>query len=1102
MTTFFHFRRAAPVLVSCWAALLVAGWRPGQARAIPPEAAQVVSSAAEDLSPSPGQSLEREIRGGETRLFGLRLNAGTFFYFEISPKDLSLSCRLLDPDGKTIAFSEGPELQLLAAKLDRDGSYRLEVTGQDAKISKRFRLRVLDLRAARSEDDARVAGAALLAKVRHLSRSQEKEAISQAISVAAEALAAWRRANDPRGEFEALLVRGGLQHAQGDLDGAVDWYGKALLRAREGGLLAEQARALINLGACQVTLTKFQDAVDSYLQASRIWDQVGGPFERAFIRQSLANCYLSMGDFETALRIFEEERPIAEASGDLAQQGRMLTGLGAARYELYELERAHELWEQALSVSRQAGDEENVVITEQNMAALYYDQGQLQRALDIYARLGPKAPPQKAGLVYYNTGLVYLELGNLDSALESFELSRAASKAVGNANDQVQALIGIGRVRQRKGDPRSALAEYQKAQGIFPTERWDVLYSVGLASIDLGLPKKSLEVLEKALALAVANRNRSQESVTCFALGLAHAALGQRDAARENLDRAITTGKQIGHKAVVAPALLQRALLSRGEGRLEMARADIEDALQVVEATRRSLASDQLRLGFFATRRTYYDLDIDLLLKLDRSHPEQDQYRALAFEAGERSKARGLLDLLAEGRIDLSQGIDPDLRARDADLSSRLSGAQRRLRAEADPEKFKKLQVEVRNLENQRQQLDLEIRTRNPRYAGVQYPVPLKLQEIRERILDDRTALLEYSLGAERSDLFVITRKQILVFPLPAAHEIADKVRRLRGALERESLATRRDYLDGAYQLYKDLVAPASVVLADHPNLLIVPDGALHYVPFEALLVEPANGRSYRDLPYFLRGHSIVYIPSASVLAGLRETRQEQAGGARQEIALFAPFATAGKADVRPGAARASAPGTDFFQRFEPLPASLQEVSEIAGLYPGTTLELVGEAASEKAFKNNPGIAAAGRLHLATHAQINEEKPELSALISMPGNGEDGYLDVREIFGLKLAANLAVLSACETGLGQEVTGEGLIGLTRAFFYAGVPSLVVSLWNVVDGSTPDLMRDFYRDMDQSQDKAKALQSAKLAMIGRGEFAYPTYWAPFILLGEPR
>jgi CHAT domain-containing protein/tetratricopeptide (TPR) repeat protein len=1080
-------------------ALLATGLYPGQAT----EAPGTTSLVVEALVVKPGLFLEREIHSGETRSFDLRLNAGTLLYLEISPRDLSLSSTLLDPSGKRVAASEGSEPQLLVAKVDRDGIYRLGLTAHGAKVSEMFGLKVLDLRPLRPEDEARTAGAALLAEVRHLSSLQDEGSRNRAAALAAESLAAWKKSNDVRGEVEALIARAALQNNRGDRKGALPWYDKALKRAQEGGLSTEQARVLGDMGTCNVKLGEYQRAVDLYHQSLEIWDRIGGPYDQASIRQALGNCYLQKPDYGAALKIFEEAGPAAKASGDLAQQGRATAGLAASQYYLYQLEQARETWEQALRFSRQAGDPDTEITVEQNLAVLYLNRGELQKALDLFIRLAPQAPPEKVGLVRYNTGLVYLEMGNPDKALESFNLSRAASHATGDAVGELIALIGIGRAHQRKGDPRSALAEYQKARSISSAERWDVLNSIGLVLIDLNRPEEALVPLQKSLDLSRASHDRSQEGATLLALGLAHAALGQADSAADSLDRAIAVGKGIGYQAVIAPALLRRALLSRSQGRLEAAQADVEDALKVVESTRRSLAGDQFRVGFSATKRTYYDLDIDILLKLGDLHPEQERYRVQAFEVSERAKARGLLDLLAEGRIDLSQGLDPDLRRRDADISSQLSRAQRQLEDRQEtPDRLKQSQAEIRQLDEKREQLDLEIRARNQRYAEVRYPVPLNLEQIQSQLLDDRTALLEYSLGEKRSTLFVITRKQLRAYELPTAREIAGRVRRLRAALEHESLLTQRGYLDAAFQLYRDLLEPASGVLEGHPNLLIVPDGVLYYVPFEALLTEPAKDRSYRDLPYLLRRYSVAYVPSASVLAGLREPRQEPPRSVRQQVAAFAPFALPGNQDVSRGAARQVVSGSGAPPRFKSLPASLREISEISDLYPGAALSFVGDAASESAFKNNSAVAAAYRLHLATHARIDEAQPELSALIFTPGSGEDGYLDVREIFSLKLSADLAVLSACETGLGKEVTGEGLLGLTRAFFYAGVPSLVVSLWNVVDGPTPDLMRNFYKNMDQLQDKSRALQSAKLAMIAQGIYAYPTYWASFILLGEPR
>ncbi len=425
----------------------------------------------------------------------------------------------------------------------------------------------------------------------------------------------------------------------------------------------------------------------------------------------------------------------------------------------------------------------------------------------------------------------------------------------------------------------------------------------------------------------------------------------QAGPAAENLGEAITAGSEIGYQSVVALAYLRRAQLRLDQGRLERALADVEKAIGVVESTRRNLASDQFRTGFFAAKRTYYDLNIELLLRLDRRQPGKG-YRVRALEATERARARGLLDLLAEGRIDLRQGLDPDLRQREDALSERISQVQSELRSgRTRPERIQALSAELDPLNQQWEDLGVEIQSRNKRYAEVRYPLPLSLGEIRDRVLDDRTVLLEYVLQEKSSTLFVITREEIKTYELPGAGEIAGQVRRVRRALEQDSLLTRRDYLEAAFQLYRELLEPAAGTLEEKANLLIVPDGALYYLPFEALLTEPAGDRGFRDLPYLLRRHPVTYIPSASVLAGLREPRPEPPAANRKQVAAFAPFASPGKAAgpgmaaTARGAAAPSAPTKGAARRwsFEPLPASLREISAIAGLYPGGALSFVGE---------------------------------------------------------------------------------------------------------------------------------------------------------------
>lgn len=1030
------------------------------------------------LAARPGASVERSIRAGERQAFRLPLSAGTFVLLEISQRGVSLASRLLDAEGDEVAAGEGADVagsQRLAQIARRGGSYRLEVIARGSpELTSRYRVLVRDSRRRGPGDEARVEAARAGTKGRRLTAKQQPSALLHLKA----ALTSWQRARDVRGEVAALGDIADYEGSQGHRQAAFDGYAKARERARQGGLPDLEAWALSEMGFWSRKLAQYDQAAGFYRQSLELWERAGGPFEQASVLQGLGNVLKEKGDPAAELQAFQRALPLAVASGEPGQQARALAGIGTGYYELSRPGDARETWEKALELSRRAGDRQTEATVEQNLAVIYLNQGQFQRALELFNRAVARVPGA-AGLIRFNLGNLYFELGNPKKALESYELARAAFAASGPVGDEVQALIGIGRTRQRMGDPRAALGEYEKARRLMPEEP-SVPYSIGLALLDLNDPRQALSSLERALALARRMGSRPRETASLFALGTAYARLGQPALAAGCLTQAIALGSEIEYTSVVALSLLERAQLRRGQGLLAEALADARQALGIVESTRRNIAADRLRIGFSAARRTYYDLEMDLLMRLGR--------KAEALNVSESARARGLLDLLAEGRIDVSQGLDPDLRRREENLSDQVSQIQRKLSArDVAPDRSRELRAEFQNLEGLREALDLEIRGRNQRYAQVRYPVPLTLPEIQRRLLDDRTALLEFSLGETRSTLFVVTRTGMSTYDLPPARELSGQVRRLRSALDRESLLTRKDYLESAFQLYGELLAPAAKELAGRSNLLIAPDAALYYIPFEALLTEPPGDRSYRELPYLLRRFSIAYVPSASVLAGLREPRQAAPAANPVRAAVFAPFALSGS------------------KTFERLRASEREALGIAGLYPGSALSFVGPAATVDAVTRNPAVATARRLHFATHAKIDETYPESSALIlaPRPGSGEEGLLQVPKIFNLKLSADLAVLSACQTALGQEVTGEGLVGLTRAFFYAGVPSLVVSLWNVTDGPTPDLMMDFYRNLDRPQEKAKALQAAKLAMIGRGEtYAHPAYWAPFILLGEPR
>jgi CHAT domain-containing protein/Tfp pilus assembly protein PilF len=1046
--------------------------------------------------------VERDLAPGTLREQELPLVAATYLVLEIVPVGLDIDATLLDPEERVVAAADGRtgpgNPKVLSLVTNAPGTYRLRVAARGPR-SGHYEVAIRALRPTEKGDEIRLEAAKRLAEGRRLRSQSSEEARKASLAQLTEALSLWQSVTDGTGEADALAEIGSLYADQENYQEALRWHQRSLARAQESGYADGKASGLGNIANCYRGLANYKSALDAYQQSILMWKEIGSTREQAFALQGLGRSYLESENLQDALGAFNQALALEENEKDIAEQAHALSGIGIVYLDQGKISEAWKAWEKALEFSRAVGDSDSEGVLENNLAGVYYRYGQLQKAIEAFTALIERGGSANAGVWFCNLGAIYLELGDFDKALDSYQRGLAAYRKT-NAREQTDALVGIGSTLQRMGNPQAALQNYEEARKLLPQGSWLIDYSESWAKSALGRHDEALRLLARALSVARAGGQRSSEDQVLLAMGVVYRALGNLDQAADCLQRAIALGEEIEYPSIVTSALLQSAMIHRERGELDRAQAEIEKALGNIESTRTNIAGQNIRTGYLSSKRSYYEFYVDLLMQRSALQPE-GSYRSLAFWASERARARGLLDLLAEGRIDVGEGLSDELRNKEGELAAELAHVQTELGSKApSPERAKELKDHLGHLHERQERLDWEIRNQNRRYSQVRYPVPLKPEEI-QRDLDGGTALLEYVLGKQGSTLFVLTRDRLSSYALPGFEEIARQVRRLRPALEKDSLLTKAAYADSAFQLYQMLVAPAAAALVGKTSLVIVPDRDLYYIPFEALLTEPAGGRPYAELPYLLRAYSIAYTPSASVSAGLRQPRPPASPGS-QRLVAFAPFSEGGE-DAGAGG-EATSRKLETSQDFPLLPGSRREISGIGSLYPGSSLELFGAEATEENVKQNPAVSTARRLHFATHAQLDERYPEYSSLILARSrdSSEDGYLRVQEIFNLKLTADLVVLSACQTALGKEVTGEGLIGLTRAFFYAGVPSLVVSLWNVTDGPTPDLMLSFYQELDRLQDKSRALRNAKLAMISRQTYAHPSYWAPFILIGEPK
>jgi len=603
----------------------------------------------------------------------------------------------------------------------------------------------------------------------------------------------------------------------------------------------------------------------------------------------------------------------------------------------------------------------------------------------------------------------------------------------------------------------------------------------------------------------------------------------------------------------------------------EGALASYREALQTVETIRSgSLRADEARTTFLASIKDVYDEAASAMAEMAlMSAPASGgilsgkalDYAAESFKVVEQGRARSLLDLLGETGTNITEGVPPELLKRKQDNLDRQQEIEQLLTGvsatEGEKPDVSKLEAELETLSTEYDQIENQIRAASPRYAALTAPQPLSLSEVQQQVLDDRTALLEYSLGDERSFLWVATQSGVSLFRMPARNAVNQQAQDFRAQLIPPRLQRRIVGIDVAANqtrglglsstppasgadasafvaasnaLYKTAVEPAASTFGDR-RLLVVADGALNYIPFEAL-VTAGGGTDYSTLPYLIKTNEVVYAPSASVIAVVRKQSSRPTG---RDVLLVADPVFNSLDPRASGAAAVSSPVADT--RGLGLQSALTDVAGDQANAASSNTQMKGlplarlNGTHDEALQISRLVTTAGGraevweglkasednvesqsikqyrvVHIATHGLLDAERPQFTGVVlSLIGNrNSDGFLRTDEIFNLRLGSPLVMLSACETGLGRERRGEGVIGLTRAFMYAGAPTVGVSLWSVADQSTALLMTGFYKRLltGQGESASSAMRAAQLEMIQNKRYSAPFYWAPFILVGEWR
>ncbi len=1014
----------------------------------------------------PGQTLSGELKGGEGYRYTFSLDTGQIARIVVEQKGVDVAVRYFRPGREKEIEIDSPNWRLgeeiVYELAESANTYPLNVVCKElAAPSGRYEIRLEEPRPASAQDRTRLDAWKAFQNGELRRRAGE---VREALGKYEDSLGLWRQVEERFWEAETLHRIGWMHQELEENEAALGALRKALAMIRKDGRRLDEALVLNRVGETLYRLRDWPSCIEACEASVPLFRGLGMTWLEASGLNACGNALAAQGRAQEALDNYRQalakarEMPSPEY---LREQALAHNGMGDVFTYQDRREQARDHLREAVRIAGLAKETEIQAFALTRLANIDQRDGHLEEAHEtlVQALAVQRATSNRWGeaAVLGSLGTIRLLSGEKEEAGEAYRSSLAIFHDLHDGLGEGFALLNLGRYYYEKGDFRQALAHHERAAELFR--------SVG---------------------------SRRGEVSTLFGSARALLDLGELDAARE---------------------------------RLEKVSSD-------VEVLRAESDLSDLRTSYWASRQHYFDLYIDVLMRLDeRDQHRSDRWMEKAFEIHERRRARSLLDLLSAGNTKPGSRADSPMLNQEKELQQEINVLQNEILGRnlegSDSRRLVNLETRQREILDRLGEVRRAIQRQDPEAVAVLRPEPLSLRQIRSGILDKGTALLVFSLGEKRSFLWYVPFEgEVSVYVLPPRSFIEEAARTLHDGWSRSGGGTKQAAGRWARRLSRELFGKVAPRLTAR-RLVIVGDGALEYLPLGALpdpRTLPKDGEAGTEGVFspLLANHEIVYLPSASALSAVRQKKRKIPFMPKRIGVIADPVFGSEDPRVSPstvprppanpeeiGGLLQRAVGDVGMSHFPRLPFTADEAEVIRELVPKEKrFEALGFAANPDTVQGKD-LSQCRILHFATHGLLDTRHPELSGLLLSRVNehGEPrqdgGFLLGHQIRDLDLTAELAVLSACETGLGEEVRGEGLVGLTRSFMDAGVPRLVVSLWKVDDKGTSELMRRFYRILlTRDYSPAAALRCAQLSMLKEPRWSSPSDWAAFVFQGEWR
>jgi Uncharacterized protein conserved in bacteria len=1121
------------------------------------------TTAAASIASQPlsaGKLIQRSVFIGSRHAYRFRLAAGQYLHVIAEAENIDLRFCVFDASRKQVFSVNSRRLGPTPISLiaDAPGLYQLEVQAVSADAhTGRYRLRTEVHPVASPIDKDALEAEKRFAEGEDLASEGKPNSLPSAISKYEEAIEHWRNAG--RLEEMALAARN-ISEAYvmlGQNERALDYYNQLLQLSQVAGNRRLEVDALNGIGFIENDRGAPDITLNYCHRAKSLSQEIAYRSGEAQALNNIGLTSYNNGDMREALRLFEQSLALWGTATDQRGQAQTMVYVGNAYADLGEMQKAISYYQQALSLARKIRDYRSQVLSLAGLGIVYTWLGEKQNALDGYheaLEIAQRVGDRFGQAVSLNgIGFSYDELGRGEKALDYYHQAAQLFKDMGSPNYEAITMGYAAHIYFELGNVDKALEYYQGQLAIarsLPSPRLEAysLRDIGAVLASEGKAEEALSHYESALTLSQQAGDSRGQAYILNRLGLMHEKLARHDQAQSCYGEALQLMQAVEDGSGQILTLYNLALLKRGLGELTEASNLIQTALGMIERTRANVISEDLRTSYLASVYQGYELYIDLLMQMHKQNPTAG-YELAAFIASERGRARNLLEMLTQAHADIRRGISPDLLQQMREfqqllnaktelhtklLGQKLSAPPASENGNQGDDEIATVASEIKELTRRVAELEAEVRARHPKYAALMQPEPLSPRQL-AALLDSNTALLEYSLGDERSYVWVVTKSSVTGHELPSRkdiEQIAQEFYQLIAAppvsLPGETFAVKKERLrqtearldETARQLRQMILDPIAPKLRTK-RLVVVADGALQSVPFAAL-PDPQDASGKTPL---VVNHEISSLPSLATLAVIRKEFTRQRKAAKTLVVLADPVydqdddrvgeradslspqpSPAGKPWMSAPRSEAEPAEPDAIDRFHRLPFARREAMEIAQFIPNRKRKLALDFKASRPMAMSDELSKYRIIHFAAHGFFHNTHPERSGIVlslfDTQGHRQDGFLRLNEVYNMKLRADLVVLSACQTALGKEIKGEGLIGLTRGFMYAGAARVSATLWKVDDQATAQLMKQFYGELLTRKRfrAAAALRAAQLQMMSQPQWKSPYFWAAFTLQGE--